>query len=89
MPSHSQPSNDTRASLQRRFTTDLSSLNMPMLAPIGQQSQPAPTIDTIDMSSTVSTHLLLTNTLVPTPLSSERRLVLVVIHFSIFTRPSC
>lgn len=66
MPSHSQPSNETRASLQRRFTTDLSSLNMPMLAPIGQQPQPAPTIDSIDMSSTVRIHLLLTTTPVPT-----------------------
>ncbi|KAL8717901.1 MAG: hypothetical protein Q9225_004911 [Loekoesia sp. 1 TL-2023] len=35
MTSHSQSVNDTRASLQRRFTTDLS--KMPNLTPIGQQ----------------------------------------------------
>ena len=36
MNSHSQPSSDARASLQRRFTTDLS--KMQPLAPINQQS---------------------------------------------------
>lgn len=35
MTTHSQPSNDVRTSLQRRFTTDLG--KMPTLPPIGQQ----------------------------------------------------
>ena len=38
MQSHSQSFNDTRASLQRRQTTDLS--KMPAITPIGQQPTP-------------------------------------------------
>ena len=50
MTTHSNSSNDARASLQRRFTTDLS--KMPTLAPIGQQ--PSPTVEPVEISSTVS-----------------------------------
>lgn len=50
MPSHSQSVNDTRASLQRRFTTDLS--KMPNLTPIGQQ--PAQIQEAVDVPNTVS-----------------------------------
>lgn len=53
MTTHSHPSNDVRASLQRRFTTDLS--KMPTLTPIGQPSQ---VVDPVDISSTVCTYLL-------------------------------
>lgn len=52
MTTHSHPSNDVRASLQRRFTTDLG--KMPTLAPIGQQ--PSQVVDPGDMSSTVCTN---------------------------------
>ncbi|MCJ1471265.1 hypothetical protein MMC07_009913 [Pseudocyphellaria aurata] len=48
MASHSHPSNDVRASLQRRFTTDLG--KMPTLTPIGQQ--PNQVVDPLDISST-------------------------------------
>ncbi|KAL8947591.1 MAG: hypothetical protein Q9222_006143 [Ikaeria aurantiellina] len=48
MNSHSQSFSDTRASLQRRFTTDLS--KMPNLTPIGQQ--PAQTHEPVDMPNT-------------------------------------
>lgn len=54
MATHSHPSNDVRASLQRRFTTDLG--KMPTLTPIGQQ--PNQVVDPLDMSSTVCTNLL-------------------------------
>ncbi len=50
MPSHSQSANDNRASLQRRFTTDLS--KMPNLTPIGQQ--PAQFTESADAPNTVS-----------------------------------
>lgn len=51
MTTHSQSSsNDTRASLQRRFTTDSSIL--PTLTPIGQQ--PGQVGEAMDLSSTVS-----------------------------------
>lgn len=50
MPSHSQSVNETRASLQRRFTTDLS--KMPNLTPIGQQ--PAQVQEAVDVPNTVS-----------------------------------
>lgn len=50
MPSHSQSVNDARASLQRRFTTDLS--KMPNLTPIGQQ--PAQIQEAVDLPNTVS-----------------------------------
>lgn len=51
MTTHSQSSsNDTRASLQRRFTTDSSI--MPTLTPIGQQ--PGQVGEAMDLSSTVS-----------------------------------
>ncbi|KAI4256399.1 MAG: hypothetical protein L6R42_006250, partial [Xanthoria sp. 1 TBL-2021] len=40
MTSHSQSINDARASLQRRFTTDMS--KVPNLTPIGQQPAQAP-----------------------------------------------
>lgn len=50
MPSHSQSVNDSRASLQRRFTTDLS--KMPNLTPIGQQ--PAQVQEAVDVPNTVS-----------------------------------
>lgn len=53
MTSHSQPSNDARASLQRRFTTDLS--KMSTLTPIGQQ--PGQALEPIEISSTVSSSL--------------------------------
>lgn len=53
MTTHSHPSNDVRASLQRRFTTDLS--KMPTLTPIGQPSQ---VVDPVDISSTVCSYLL-------------------------------
>ena len=49
MTTHSHPSNDVRASLQRRFTTDLG--KMPTLTPIGQQ--PSQVVDSVDISSTV------------------------------------
>lgn len=49
MTTHSQSSNDTRASLQRRFTTDSS--KMPTLTPIGQQ--PGQVGEPVDLSSTV------------------------------------
>ena len=52
MTSHSQPSNDTRASLQRRFTTDLS--KMSTLTPIGQQPSQGQAAEPIEISSTVS-----------------------------------
>lgn len=52
MPSHSQSANDNRASLQRRFTTDLS--KMPNLTPIGQQ--PAQVQESVDAPNTVSQH---------------------------------
>ncbi len=52
MPSHSSSSNnDTRASLQRRFTTDLS--KMPTLPPIGHQ--PTQVVENSDVPS-VSPH---------------------------------
>lgn len=50
MPSHSQSANDNRASLQRRFTTDLS--KMPNITPIGQQ--PAQIQESVDAPNTVS-----------------------------------
>jgi hypothetical protein len=51
MPSHSlSTTNEARANLQRRFTTD--SNTFPTLSPIG--SQPTQTMDSIDMSATVS-----------------------------------
>lgn len=50
MPSHSQSVNDNRASLQRRFTTDLS--KMPNLTPIGQQ--PAQVQEAVEVPNTVS-----------------------------------
>lgn len=50
MTSHSQSVNDTRASLQRRFTTDLS--KMPNLTPIGQQ--PAQVQEQTEVPNTVS-----------------------------------
>lgn len=52
MQSHSQPFNDTRASLQRRQTTDLS--KMPAITPIGQQPTPVTQGgDSVDMAATV------------------------------------
>ena len=52
MPSHSLNSpNDTRASLQRRFTVD--SNIIPTLSPIGHQ--PAQAAEPVDMTTTVST----------------------------------
>ncbi|KAI9872792.1 MAG: hypothetical protein M1830_001186 [Pleopsidium flavum] len=48
MATHSQSSNDTRANLQRRFTTDSS--KMPTLTPIGQQ--PGQVVEPIDLSAT-------------------------------------
>ena len=50
MTSHSQPSSDTRASLQRRFTTDLG--KMSTLTPIGQQ--PGQAVEPMEITSTVS-----------------------------------
>ena len=50
MPTHSQPVNDARGNLQRRFTTDLTKL--PTLPPIGQP--PNPVVEPVEMSSTVS-----------------------------------
>lgn len=55
MTTHSHPSNDVRASLQRRFTTDLG--KMPTLTPIGQQ--PSQMADPVDISSTVCAFVLL------------------------------
>ena len=49
MATHSQPMNDSRASLQRRFTTDLS--KMSNLTPIGQQ--PVQTPEPADVPNTV------------------------------------
>ncbi len=54
MATHSQSSNDTRASLQRRFTTDSS--KMPTMTPIGQQ--PGQVVEPVDLSATVSRVLL-------------------------------
>lgn len=54
MTTHAHPTNDVRASLQRRFTTDLS--KMPTLTPIGQQ--PSQVVEPVDFSSTVCTNLL-------------------------------
>lgn len=51
MTSHSQSINDARASLQRRFTTDMS--KVPNLTPIGQQPAQAP--EPIEVPNTVST----------------------------------
>ena len=52
MQSHSQSFNDTRASLQRRQTTDLS--KMPPITPIGQQPTPVTQGgDSVDMVATV------------------------------------
>lgn len=50
MTTHSQPVNDARGSLQRRFTTDLT--KMPTLPPIGQP--PNAVVEPVDISSTVS-----------------------------------
>lgn len=50
MTTHSHPSNDARASLQRRFTTDLS--KMSTLTPIGQQPNQA--AESVDIASMVS-----------------------------------
>lgn len=51
MTSHSQSINDARASLQRRFTTDMS--KVPNLTPIGQQPAQAP--EPVEVPNTVST----------------------------------
>lgn len=53
MTTHSHQTNDARASLQRRFTTDLS--KMSTLTPIGQP--PTQAVESVDMSATVSKHL--------------------------------
>ena len=51
LPNHSQPfGSDTRTSLQRRQTTDLS--KMPAITPIGQP--PAQIAESVDMSASVS-----------------------------------
>lgn len=50
MTSHSQSINDARASLQRRFTTDMS--KVPNLTPIGQQPAQAP--EPVEVPNTVS-----------------------------------
>ena len=50
MTSH-QSANDTRTNLQRRFTAD--SNTVPILSPIGHQ--PAQTMESVDMSASVST----------------------------------
>lgn len=50
MTSHSQSASDTRASLQRRFTTDMS--KTPNLTPIGQQ--PGQAQGPVEVPNTVS-----------------------------------
>lgn len=50
MSTHSQPVNDARGNLQRRFTTDLT--KMPTLPPIGQP--PNQVVESVDLSSSVS-----------------------------------
>ena len=51
MQSHSQPFGDTRASVQRRQTTDLS--KMPAITPIGQQPTPTTQGESVDIAATV------------------------------------
>ena len=52
MQSHSQSFGDTRASVQRRQTTDLS--KMPAITPIGQQPTPTTQGESVDIAATVS-----------------------------------
>ena len=51
MQSHSQSFGDTRASVQRRQTTDLS--KMPAITPIGQQPTPTTQGESVDIAATV------------------------------------
>ena len=60
MQSHSQPFGDTRASVQRRQTTDLS--KMPAITPIGQQPTPTTQGESADIAATVrQTHCIFLN----------------------------
>ena len=56
MQSHSQSFGDTRASVQRRQTTDLS--KMPAITPIGQQPTPTTQGESVDIAATVRQQLL-------------------------------
>lgn len=78
MTTHSQSSNDTRASLQRRFTTDSS--KMPTLTPIGQQ--PGQVGEPMDLSSTVC------HTTLPSLLSDIQHPIFTTRNYSFTTSSS-